>query len=229
MALLIKIKYGLGLMLLFSTSSTGAVPQVIAGTVVGVQDGDTITVLTFNYQEVRVRLAQIDAPEKRQAFGEVSKQALAKRLMRQSIKVEVETTDKYGRTAGKVLLNGLDINREQVEKGLAWVYTQYARDQDYFAAQERAQRSKWGLWQDKNPIPPWLYRHDDAAKEAGKAPPPEVKKSFWFGWWGAGCDKKTCSEMSSCEEAKRYLNDCDLKRLDSDHNGIPCESLCRGQ
>ena len=218
------------LWLFWMSVSTGLRAEgVLAGTVVGVHDGDTITVLTFNYQTVKIRFAQIDAPEKHQAFGEVAKQALAKRLMRQSIKVEIETTDKYGRTAGKVLLNGLDINREMVEKGLAWVYTQYAYDQDYFRAQERAQRAKLGLWQDKTPIPPWVYRHDDHAQAEATPRPPESKKSLWFGWWGIGCKKKTCSEMSSCDEAKRYLHECDLKRLDSDKNGIPCESLCRGQ
>lgn len=215
-------------LILWGFSSGLKAEGVLAGTVVGVNDGDTITVLTFNYQTVKVRLAQIDAPEKRQAFGEVSKQALARRLMRQTVKVEIETTDKYGRLAGKVLLNGMDINREQIEKGLAWVYTQYAHETDYFRAQERAQRAKLGLWQDKTPIPPWVYRHDDQAKSKSEITPrpPESKKSFWFGWWGIGCKKKTCAEMSSCDEAKRYLHECDLKRLDSDKNGVPCESLC---
>lgn len=223
------LKYIFTSLVLVLFSSTSALAQVLAGTVVGVHDGDTITLLTFNYQQVKVRLAQIDAPEKHQAFGEVSKQALAKRLMRQSIKVEVETIDKYGRTTGKVLLNGVDINKEQVAKGMAWVYTQYAHDQDYFEAQTKAQRAKLGLWKDKTPIPPWLYRHDAEAKVAGTAPAPEVKKPFWFGWWGAGCNKKTCGEMTSCEEAKRYLVDCNITRLDSDGNGVPCESLCKRQ
>lgn len=215
-------------LILWGLSSIVKAEGVLAGTVVGVHDGDTITVLTFNYQTVKVRLAQIDAPEKRQAFGEVSKQALARRVMRQTVKVEIETTDKYGRLAGKVLLNGMDINREQVEKGMAWVYTQYAHETDYFSAQEQAQRNKVGLWQDKTPIPPWVFRHSDQ-DYAVTPPDAEAKKPFWFGWWGMGCEKKTCAEMSSCEEAKRYLHECDLKRLDSDKNGVPCESLCRGQ
>ncbi|MBK8454256.1 MAG: thermonuclease family protein [Thiofilum sp.] len=215
-------------LILWGLSSTVKAEGVLAGTVVGVHDGDTITVLTFNYQTVKVRLAQIDAPEKRQAFGEVSKQTLARRVMRQTVKVEIETTDKYGRLAGKVLLNGMDINREQVEKGMAWVYTQYAHEADYLRAQERAQRAKLGLWQDKTPIPPWVFRHSDQ-DYAVTPSAPEAKKPFWFGWWGMGCEKKTCAEMTSCEEAKRYLHECDLKRLDSDKNGVPCESLCRGQ
>ncbi|WP_020561224.1 thermonuclease family protein [Thiofilum flexile] len=201
----------------------------LLGSVVGVHDGDTITLLTFNYQTVKIRLSQIDAPEKRQAFGEVSKQRLAKRLMYETVKIEIETTDKYGRITGKVLLNGRDINREQIEQGMAWVYTQYAHDQDYVSAQERAQRAKLGLWQDKKPTPPWVYRHSDANKPKATPHPAEPKKSFWSGWWGSGCEKKTCAEMSSCAEAKRYLHECKLKRLDADKNGIPCESLCRSQ
>lgn len=107
------------------------------------------------------RLAGIDAPEKRQAFGNVSKQSLVDMVAGQAVAVEWVKVDKYGRKLGKVLLAGLDCNLVQVKRGLAWHYKQYQREQSsadrqsYAAAEIEARAAKLGLWRDAAPVPPW--------------------------------------------------------------------------
>lgn len=96
----------------------------LAGPVVAIVDGDTIDVLV-NRQPVRVRLAQIDAPEKRQAFGTRSRQALAELVFRQSVTVVEAGRDRYGRVIGTVYVGNVDVNAQMVRVGMAWVYRQY--------------------------------------------------------------------------------------------------------
>ena len=103
--------------------------DTLLGKVIHVADGDTITVLDDTHTQHKVRLAGIDAPEKRQAFGNVSKQSLADMVAGQSVAVEWVKVDKYGRKLGKVLVAGLDCNLVQVKRGLAWHYTKYQREQ----------------------------------------------------------------------------------------------------
>ena len=106
----------------------------------------------------------IDAPEKRQAFGDVSKQSLAKQAAGKSVAVDWVKVDKYGRKVGKVLLAGLDCNLVQVKRGLAWHYKQYQREhsptdqQSYAAAEIEARAAKLGLWRDVEQVPPWEFR-----------------------------------------------------------------------
>lgn len=207
----------------------------LVGKVVGVSDGDTLTVLSSDYQQVTVRLAQIDAPEKRQDFGQAAKQALAEQVYQQTVNVDYQERDKYGRVVGKVLLNGTDINLEQLKRGMAWVYRQYATDPAYFAAETQAQQAALGLWSQANPIPPWEFRHDKTAQPSHTTPPPPAHSvvtpnshstspatasSFTCG------TKRLCRDMQSCDEAKFYLQQCAVKRLDRDGDGTPCEDLC---
>ncbi len=147
---------------------SGAVPGVSGaglGKVINVADGDTITVLDDTHTQHKIRLTGIDAPEKRQAFGNVSKQSLAEQVAGQSVAVEWVKVDKYGRKVGKVLVDGLDCNLEQVKRGLAWHYKQYQREQSpndrrqYEAAEDAAKAGRRGLWRDTDPVPPWEFRH----------------------------------------------------------------------
>lgn len=192
--------------------------------VVGVSDGDTLTCLTQEKRQVKVRLAQIDAPEKAQPFGQRSKQALSDLVFSQQVMLERETTDRYGRMVAKVIKDGHDINLDMVRAGMAWVYDQYAHDQNYFAEQEAARTARAGLWADENPVRPSEWRNGGrtefiAAAEAAK--PAKKQKS------GFSCEgKRTCGQMSSCAEARFYLTQCGVSRLDRDHDGIPCESIC---
>lgn len=139
--------------------------DTLLGKVINVADGDTITVLDDTHTQHKIRLTGIDAPEKRQAFGNVSKQSLAEQVAGQSVAVEWVKVDKYGRKVGKVLLAGLDCNLVQVKRGLAWHYKQYQREQSptdqqsYAAAEIEARAAKLGLWRDADPVPPWEFRH----------------------------------------------------------------------
>jgi micrococcal nuclease len=124
------------------------------GKVIGVSDGDTVTVLMSRHQ-IRVRLAEIDAPEKRQPFGERSKQSLSDLVYGKQVKVNQEDRDHYGRVVGRVYAGGLDVNAEQLKRGMAWVYRQYNRDKSLLALKQEARGAKRGLWTDPNPTPPW--------------------------------------------------------------------------
>jgi len=103
--------------------------DTLLGKVINVADGDTITVLDDTNTQHKIRLSGIDAPEKRQAFGNVSKQSLADMVAGQSVTVEWVKVDKYRRKVGKVLLDGQDVNLVQIRHGLAWHYKQYQREQ----------------------------------------------------------------------------------------------------
>ena len=137
--------------------------DLMAGEVVAVADGDTITVLSEGVQH-KIRLSGIDAPEKNQPFGNQSKQSLADMVFRKNVTVDYNKRDKYNRIVGKLLLEGNDINLEQVKRGLAWHYKQYEKEQEladrsiYANEEYIARRDRRGLWFDNNPIPPWQFR-----------------------------------------------------------------------
>ncbi|ECA9147168.1 hypothetical protein ET875_23605 [Salmonella enterica subsp. enterica serovar Montevideo] len=129
------------------------------GNVIRVLDGDTIEVLQEN-KPVRVRLANIDAPEKKQAFGRWSTNQLKALLAGQSVTVSYTQTDRYGRIIGRVFtMNGTEASRFMVQSGAAWVYERYNVDESLPALQREAQEQKRGLWADPKPVPPWEWRH----------------------------------------------------------------------
>jgi len=137
----------------------------LTGEVVGVADGDTITVLDADKVQHKVRLTGIDAPEKKQPFGNRSKQSLSDMVFNKIVTVETDKRDRYGRELGKVLAGGKDVNLEQVRAGFAWHYTAYERTQPvadrqaYADAENEAKAAKRGLWVDADPTPPWEWRH----------------------------------------------------------------------
>lgn len=141
-----------------------AYADVISGRVVSVTDGDTITVLDSTNTQHKIRLGGIDAPEKKQAFGNVSKKSLSDMVFNQQVDVEWHKEDRYGRKVGKVLLNDEDINFEQIKRGMAWFYKKYKGElvqEDritYVQAQQEAEANQVGLWIDAYPIPPWDFR-----------------------------------------------------------------------
>lgn len=138
--------------------------DIISGRVVGVFDGDTITILDNANIQYKVRLAGIDAPEKKQAFGNVSKQSLSDLVFGKQVDIDWQKQDRYGRTVGKVLVNGVNANLEQVKRGLAWYYKKYQNELvladrlDYLHAEEAAEQGRLGLWIDKEPVAPWDFR-----------------------------------------------------------------------
>ena len=131
--------------------------QPFAGKVIGIADGDTLTVLADSTPH-KIRLAEIDAPEKKQAFGERAKQSLSALCFSQQAEVLPGKTDRYGRTVARVKCQGMDASLHQVLMGLAWAYTAYLTDPSIAIAERAARDSGTGLWVDTEPTPPWLYR-----------------------------------------------------------------------
>jgi endonuclease YncB( thermonuclease family) len=194
--------------------TSGAEPRALNGRVVGITDGDTLTLLV-DRRQVRVRLAQIDAPESDQPYGKKAKAALSALAFGRQAHVEVVDIDRYGRTVGEVFVDGIDVNREMVREGHAWAYTKYSHTTEIIELEDSARAAKKGLWAlpENQREPPWLWRHSPRAPHPKPGP--------------LACGTRTyCSEMANCEEARFYFERCSVQSLDGDGDGIPCESLC---
>ncbi|WP_103600326.1 thermonuclease family protein [Campylobacter concisus] len=127
----------------------------LSGKVVSIHDGDTITVLSGK-EQTKVRLYGIDAPEKKQDYGQKSKQFLANLIAGEVVEVDERGKDRYKRTLGIIHYKGQDINAQMVLNGYAWAYEKYSR---MYADQEKlARENKLGLWQSSDPTPPWEWR-----------------------------------------------------------------------
>ena len=134
--------------------------------VVAVYDGDTVTCIDENNQQQKIRLAEIDAPEAKQDFGQVSRQALASMVFGKTITVVDDGKDRYGRWIGHLYADGVDVNRQMVATGMAWHYAAYSKDQSLAALQAQAQAQKLGIWSQPNPIPPSEFRKSGGKKSA---------------------------------------------------------------
>ncbi len=127
--------------------------------VVGITDGDTLTARCDGMQEqVKVRLAEIDAPEKKQPWGQQSKEALSQMCYMKKAEIRIFDHDRYGRSIARVFCDGIDSNREQILNGMAWVYDKYVKDDSLYRLQDEARKMHRGLWSDSAPIPPWKFR-----------------------------------------------------------------------
>ncbi|MDT4897682.1 MAG: hypothetical protein QOH25_2759 [Acidobacteriota bacterium] len=181
-----RIKAALFFVLMLACVWTGAVAQqaqsnnvqlVIEGKVINVHDGDTVTVLDKDNKKFHIRLQGIDAPELKQAYGAPSQENLSRMVLGKQVTIVWNKVDKYRRTVGTIMLDGRDINIEQVKAGLAWHFKKYADEQDpkdrvtYSKAEEEARAGKLGLWQDPNPTPPGDYRVEVKVARWGPAPP----------------------------------------------------------
>lgn len=131
--------------------------SVQAYEVVGISDGDTMTILV-DRKPVKIRLANIDAPEKKQPFGERSKQSLSSMCWGANATFISESTDVYGRTVAVVKCNGTEVNRAQVHSGMAWVYPKYNKDPALPDIEKQARSKAVGLWADQHAEPPWEFR-----------------------------------------------------------------------
>ena len=154
----------------FQSANAGGIPDALSGMlsilnpkiqgkVIRVLDGDTIEVLQ-DKKPVRIRLANIDAPEKKQAFGSWSTSQLKTLVAGKQVTISYSHKDRYGRIIGRVFTtNGTDASRFMVQSGAAWVYERYNTDKSLPALQREAQEQKRGLWADANPVPPWEWRY----------------------------------------------------------------------
>ena len=131
----------------------------IIGKVVGVSDGDTITVLdNLDKGKFRIRLNKIDAPEKKQAFGNKAKQYLSSLIFGKQVSVRFKEIDRYGRVLGVIYCDGAEINLVMVQNGYAWHYSYYDKTPAYIQAEKQARADKKGLWAAPNPINPYQFR-----------------------------------------------------------------------
>lgn len=217
-----------GLFILLLSSVTPALAETIAGQVIAIADGDTLTLLTADKRQVKIRLAEIDTPESHQPYGQKAKQALADLTFRKRAAADIESVDRYGRSIARITVDGVDVNRALVESGAAWVYRAYNKDQSLLHLEAEARRAKRGLWglSEAERVAPWEWRKGTkspiAQPYAGK-PVLVAAKASQF----SCTPRKNCGQMTSCAEARYHLEQCGNGRLDRDKDGIPCESICQ--
>ncbi|GEM_PF-756234 len=253
--------------------------NVITAKSVRVIDGDTLEIIPTEGPSERIRLLGIDAPESNQAHGTYSTQTLQQCVNQGQVTIEWFEQDRYQRLLGKVRVNGVDCNLNQIQQGAAWHYKQYQQSQsefdrlNYANAEVNARRQAIGLWASSTVVAPWdyrrgnspLYQYDDTLYRVDSAScartgqstalhrttalqptkpsqstnkdeaktqdtPTRLLPARAMSSQGLDCGsmiKKTCGQMSSCEEAKFQLA-CGNTRLDGDKDGVPCESICPG-
>lgn len=195
----------------------------VTGKVVKVADGDTLT-LRIKNKRLKIRLAEIDTPEKAQAYGMLAREALVDKVMGKLINVRITTTDRYKRSIGHIYLNNRHINAEMIKEGHAWVYRNYLKDRSLLAIEKQARLAKRGLW--ALPISerqaPWEWRKARRNSNKIKSKPTQTVAK------GCISNKRYCKHMTNCNEAIFYLNQCHRKNMDGDNDGIPCETThCR--
>lgn len=150
-------QFNLFILLLFVTSIT--IAQTITGKVIAITDGDTFKLLTNDSVVHRVRLANIDCPEKKQAFSKQAKQFVSEAIFSKTVQVEVLKKDRYRRLIANVFYgDSLNLNHQLVKNGFAWHYLKYSKDPILQSLEDQARKKKIGLWQDPTAIAPWVWR-----------------------------------------------------------------------
>ena len=186
---------------------------------VGITDGDTFTLLTSDNEQIRIRVAEIDAPERAQPYGNRSRQALSSLIFNKAVSVDVQVVDRYGRPVGRPIVGSKDITAEMIRIGAAWVYRTYSDDQALYDLERSAKANGVGIWglDEYERVPPWEWRKKSRAAAPGYTELEAFK-----------CGEKTyCREMINCDEARFHLRACGLASIDGDGDGVPCDALCR--
>lgn len=159
-----RLLHSVALVMALAAGAPAANAVEAVGTIVGVADGDTLTLLDANKTRHRIRLDGIDAPERTQPFGQRARQSLASLAHGRTAQAHCPKTDRYGREVCRVTVDGVDVGLEQIRRGLAWHYARYANEQSlaersmYEQAERAARTSGTGLWSFRDPTPPWDYR-----------------------------------------------------------------------
>lgn len=216
------------LALLVSLIIGAAAPvQVLAGRVVGITDGDTLTLLVGTKQTIKIRLAEIDAPEASQPWGKKSKVMLSDMVFGKEVRAVVTDKDRYGRSVARIYVGKIYVNAEIVRRGGAWAFRKYLTDQAFISFEAAARRGRLGLWAmpPDQTVAPWEWR---ANRRSQSGIAIVDANSVPFGTHVACGTKRYCKQMSSCAEATAFLRQCGLQSLDGDGDGAPCENLCAG-
>lgn len=237
-----------------------AAAQEFTARIIAVLDGDTVLIRRGAGVQ-KIRLADIDAPEvghagmggqtskpqKAQAFGETAKRSLSEMVSGKEVRVVSRAVDVYGRMVARLNLNGLDVNAEQVRRGMAWAAVGWRQsrrvsslagndshdhgDKTLAALEAEARQASRGLWAQSDPTPPWDWRRQypnidrNPVVSPVRTSPVESTLSI-----NPACSpRKHCSAMRSCEEARRYMQQCGGGTMDGDGDGVPCEKLCNGR
>jgi len=195
-----------------------------------VMDGDTVFVQSGPFK-AKLRLVNIDAPEKDQPYGKQSQESLQSLVGGKIIHVESKAVDKFGRTIAVISIGEINVNEEQVRRGMAWAYSRSREGRAYARLQSEAQLARRGLWHQPHPQQPSQWRKLHPSDPTKHTPQqqhkalPQTQKPEKFS--NLACGKKNyCSQMVTCDEAHFYLTVCGVQRLDTNKDGIPCESLC---
>ncbi len=139
--------------------STNVAASDFQAKVIHIADGDTITVLNETNEQIKIRLNGIDCPEKAQAYGNKAKQFTKVLVHKEMVVIQAYGTDRYGRTIADVILeDGRNLSQELVKVGLAWWYYRYSDNRELGQLELDAKLAHVGLWKDKNPVPPWVFR-----------------------------------------------------------------------
>jgi micrococcal nuclease len=144
-----------------------AAARQYVGRVVRVSDGDTIVVM-HDGAPVKIRLAEIDCPEKLQAFGTRAKQFTADHAFGREVTVVTSGRDRYGREIAQIVLaDGESLNNLLIAGGYAWWYARYSHDRDKQELEREARLARRGLWADDHPLAPWDYRKVERNRRLG--------------------------------------------------------------
>ena len=156
------------LILVIDTDSKSIKKETIIGKVVAITDGDTFKLLTKDSTLIKVRLANIDCPERKQPFSKIAKQFVSDAIFSKTVTIYVLKKDRYRRSIGNVIYDdSLSLCHELVKHGLAWHYRKYSKDSLLQALEDDARKKKIGLWQDKNAMAPWEWRDLQKKKSKG--------------------------------------------------------------
>ena len=153
-----------GAAILFMAGMATSNANELTGRIVSISDGDTVTLLDTNLRQHKIRLSGIDAPERRQPFGNRSRLHLGALVFGRQVTADCPKKDRYRRAVCRLEVDGVDANLAQVEAGMAWHYKAYTRDQSpadrwrYAKAEDRAREARQGLWADRAPVAPWDFR-----------------------------------------------------------------------
>ncbi|MEQ1674482.1 MAG: thermonuclease family protein, partial [Candidatus Nitrotoga sp.] len=203
-------------LLLFCVSALAS-GEEYSGRVISVLDGDTVLVSRDDRPQapIKIRLANIDAPEKDQEYGMASRQSLLGMVLNKPVQVVTQAVDDFGRIIATLSAGDLNVNHAQVQRGWAWGSSRFHSNKILMTMQHEAQQNRRGLWAGANPVEPNIWRRNHAALP--------VKN---LAVQAQDCGKRSCAQLQTCDKARQYFLRCGEVSLDGDRDGAPCENLC---